>query len=733
MVAHVEPNVVESVKEVADALKAGSRTNGVLGRAILLVGAGCSVSAGIPDVAKMARHMARKVAEKCCPANSDDLALYLALVAHCSIKPSLIEPDTEPTALNIDWSGIYDQLLRTPAFRTPLDVVDLFKGLLRNKEGAINWAHLCIGELAKRGYISTVLTTNVDGLVRSGLARAGVSPVVCDSIQSLDRIEAFPTDPQLVELHGSRDSYMRFAASDLKEFADDRDTWSMLSTLFKPVSTFIAVGYAGRENGFMDLLVELAHKPKNKNKNLYWTSYSDKPNALGPKARAFLASSNNGGLLLRRDADTFFMELCQCLDIGVPSAIKEPSQIFANLIDEIRRSEVTDRSIKAEIEAANLLLHRLRALEAEPKIEDPVLVAVNAIREARLAENYAKAYRLASEALSGRNRLTSVDHRILQEAALAALGLGIEQADQQVLAEAIERLKVVIEEWKGEDNDRAPWIIALGKAVWRLGELEPEKEVLAEAIEFLRPTIRSLDRNRSPSEWAEAQYNLGGAIATLARLEKGTNHFRDAVEAYEAALSEYDPAEVPQQYATAQNNLAGVLHTWGDSEPEATEHLKMAVEAYRAALMGLTEPAKWLEEAATKSNLAGALQTWGDRTPGEAGEEKLLEATKVYEEVRASYEERKQYKWQWANTQNNIGGALMSLGDRRTKRDIVEKAISVYEKALSFYDSEPARNQQRLITQSNLSEARTLLDQPRFSLSGANPSGAPLVDGSGGP
>jgi hypothetical protein len=80
--------------------------------------------------------------------------------------------------------------------------------LVSETKEAINWAHLCLGELVAQKYISTVLTTNFDQLVLSGMVRAGVLPVMCDGIESLKRISGMPRHPQLVELHGSRHAYV---------------------------------------------------------------------------------------------------------------------------------------------------------------------------------------------------------------------------------------------------------------------------------------------------------------------------------------------------------------------------------------------------------------------------------------------------------------------------------------------------------------------------------------------
>src|SRR6202035_5865229 len=84
----------------------------------------------------------------------------------------------------INWHSVYDEMLRRH-YATPDDTRALFGKIVADAKGAINWAHLCLGELVSRGFISTVLTTNFDQLVLSGMVRAGVLPVVCDGVESL--------------------------------------------------------------------------------------------------------------------------------------------------------------------------------------------------------------------------------------------------------------------------------------------------------------------------------------------------------------------------------------------------------------------------------------------------------------------------------------------------------------------------------------------------------------------
>lgn len=395
-----EPKIVSSIADVAKKIRFARGTDDRLGKMIFLIGAGCSVSAGVPGAVAIARRMARDVAKRfrSCPADSDDLTIYRTLVEKRLLKSCLINPDAELTDTTIDWYCVYDDMFRQH-YTAPDDVRDLFDGLVREANGAINWAHLCLGELVKRGYASTVLTTNFDQLVLSGLVRAGVLPVVCDGIESLNRIAGAPRHPQLVELHGSRHTYLlRNAREDVEAIRDHPQAAAAIQKLFQHATTFVAVGYGGREDGVMDLLIQAASVYRDK--NLFWISHSPRPASIGPKVRDFLLTSRSGGLLIGQDADRFFLELCTDLEIGTPTAIARPLSTVAQVIKDISLSTVTDADIRAEINAASALLNHMQAFEAKAEPEDATSAIISTIREARLAGDYATAYRLANEALN---------------------------------------------------------------------------------------------------------------------------------------------------------------------------------------------------------------------------------------------------------------------------------------------------------------------------------------------
>jgi tetratricopeptide (TPR) repeat protein len=90
--------------------------------------------------------------------------------------------------------------------------------------------------------------------------------------------------------------------------------------------------------------------------------------------------------------------------------------------------------------------------------------------------------------------------------------------------------------------------------------------------------------------------------------------------------------------------------------------LGQAVAAYRAALEERTRERVPLDWAMTQNNLGNALFTLGEREGGTARLEQALAA------YRAALEEltRERVPLDWARTQTNLGTALSTLGERES-------------------------------------------------------------------
>ena len=74
----------------------------------------------------------------------------------------------------------------------------------------------------------------------------------------------------------------------------------------------------------------------------------------------------------------------------------------------------------------------------------------------------------------------------------------------------------------------------------------------------------------------------------------------------------------------------------------------------------------------TQNNLGNALRTLGER---ESGTERLEQAVSAYVEALKEYT-RERVPLNWAMTQNNLGNALRTLGEREAGTERLEQAVS---------------------------------------------------------
>ena len=207
--------------------------------------------------------------------------------------------------------------------------------------------------------------------------------------------------------------------------------------------------------------------------------------------------------------------------------------------------------------------------------------------------------------------------------------------------------------------------------------------------------------------------------------ERGDNNaLRSSIEVLGRALAEYPRSEAPLDWAETKADLGNVLWRLGEREKgtarldeavdafraalegETSEHLEAEVAVYRAALEENTRERVPLQWAATQNNLGAALKTLGERERGTA---RLEEAVAAY---RAALEERTRARvpLQWAATQVNLGNALEMLGEREIGTARLEEAVATYRASLE----ETTRDRvplQWAATQNNIGYALAKLGQ----------------------
>jgi signal transduction histidine kinase len=337
-----------TIENIADAMwrdhvsKAGARR---IGQTVLLVGAGCSRSAGVPLAREIAQELTVRLATSYGlvePTCEDPLRACDALIGakKFPISARLENPNSKDDPF--DWNALYDHIF-TDHYATPKEVQPLFAEFCDRAGGKINWANVCIGELVRLGFISTIITTNFDQLVLEGIARAGRLPVVADGLGSLNRVAGEPTHPQLIQIHGSRHTYyLRNSAADLKKVAEDDGARHAIEELIRGAKIFVVVGYGGRERSVMDFLISAGKRWPDT--QIFWVQHSEEIGDLSNLAREFLQTSDHGKIVPGQDADSFFMRLCQLLGIGAPRAIIDPLGHLHDLNDQIISSSDPDIS-----------------------------------------------------------------------------------------------------------------------------------------------------------------------------------------------------------------------------------------------------------------------------------------------------------------------------------------------------------------------------------------------------
>ena len=217
-----------SIDDIVEDIRTTKDANGR--SCCLLIGAGCSVSAGIPLAAGFVE---------------------------------IIKKD-RPQAFQRAAKKAYPQCMAelSPAQRRLLiaEYVDVAR---------INWAHVCIALLMKHGYIDRILTTNFDPLVARACAMLGEFPAVYDFAASQLLKPADIPDKAVFYLHGQSSGFVLMnTQSDLDEHSQ------RLGPLFQDAGRgrmWIVVGYSGDNDPVFD---HLATVPRFDD-NLYWVGYKD--------------------------------------------------------------------------------------------------------------------------------------------------------------------------------------------------------------------------------------------------------------------------------------------------------------------------------------------------------------------------------------------------------------------------------------------------------------------------
>ncbi len=596
----------------------GNPDNHDWGHAVFLIGAGCSSSAGIPLASQIAKTCVSKLVQKYSRGKArkenienPDLAIKWLY------KNNHIDDSWNPD--NPDWGSLYGKIF-DEHFQADIFQKEIIKDAIDKSDNKINWAHICLGELVKRGYVHTVLTTNFDQLVVRGIINTGLIPVIADGIDSLTRIDSKPQTPQVVHIHGSMHTYsLRNSATDVQEIENTLSVEGTLYGLLKDSALLVVVGYAGGEEAVMKLLVKSASHFNRM--VVYWGMFEDDYKSLSENAQKLMESGNNKFVITKCDADDFFARILEGLEIGVPEWMNNPTISLLNQSKEFAETSNIDIQIKI------------------------------------------KNYKDKVTKLNKFWKNESATESIEEEVATLRLGGKFEEA---------------IGKLERKTGDDYGLLKLKAETAFEAGQESFKKKYIEKSVDYWRQALKTINPQSNSKQWSESQFGLGKALQLLSEIESSKDFISQAIDAYEEALNITSFIEDDENFVKAQNNLGVALITLNDLV-EDENYVKRAVSAHKSALTKITKENNQKVWAETQSNLAGALQMIGEVTNDS---EKLVEAIDAYELTLTEYTKDK-FPKDWAETQINLGGALQKLGEIKNDLTMMQRAVEAYIKSLT--------------------------------------------------
>lgn len=292
-----------------------------------LVGAGCSRSAGIKLASEIAYDNICQLAQSLGAPPADRGTPEAALEWLKADQENYFKADCD---FNSAYNVMFEHYYTSGKIQR-----EIIQTVISQANDNINWAHICLGQLVHKHYVHTVLTTNFDQLVSRGIIYTGEFPIIADGVESMDRLDPTPRFPQVVHLHGSMHTYRpRNGSSAVKAAGDFAAMRGTIWNTCRGADMLVVVGYAGREEGVVDVLAEVVNElPQT---IIYWITYEADDSGLSRKVREILSGPNKYWIP-GQDADVFFAELLRMMDEPI-DWMENPLQ---TLLD--RKIELSDR------------------------------------------------------------------------------------------------------------------------------------------------------------------------------------------------------------------------------------------------------------------------------------------------------------------------------------------------------------------------------------------------------
>ncbi|GLQ21021.1 tetratricopeptide repeat protein [Algimonas porphyrae] len=517
------------IKRIANAMRRQAADNPERPYA-LMIGAGCSKSAGIPlagalveEIKVTYRHEIERVLGTDC---DDDYGACMAALSASEVR-AVLKPYLD--------------------------------------DAGVNWAHLGIACMIRAGYIGRVLTFNFDSVLARACGLLGLYPATYDFVTGVSTRTNFIVTPAILHLHGQGHGLALLnSAEETQEHAENLRPL-LTDTLSR--HPMLVAGYSGESDAVFNVLADVFDGEQ----RFCWAGHdTDCPEHVSTLLSKRVGSSEYIG---EADADQFFVDLATELGCWPPKLFTNPYAHMLRELDPVidypgpdtdllseTRTELEARAKEADAEqdtARDLLMKGdyqgvIDKLGEDPETEEDrhilgyaLMRMANALNE-RIGPDFTSNDRKTMLALydQASHYLTN-DHTTFYNWGLALQTLAEQTQDEALFRECFEKYAKATDIKPDDHMAFNNW----GLALQALAEQTQDEALFRESFDKYAKAVRIKPDKQ------ETYYNWGNAIKALAMQTQDEALFRESFDKY-AKATEIKPDDHMAYY-----NWGGVLLT----------------------------------------------------------------------------------------------------------------------------------------------------------------------------
>lgn len=631
---------------------------------IIFLGAGASVSAGIPLVGGIIQ---------------DILELH-------KDKPSIRRlSDEEKKDYYKLMSALSAQERRS-----------LFYDYINNKKVKLNVTHIYLAQMLNEGLIDYVLTVNFDDLILKACAMFNFIPPVYDVSILNDFTTTTFLEKSVTYLHGQHHGQWLLNAEE--ELTKIKEAVPKIFERICHNRTWIVIGYSGED----EILDEIAKVGSFENE-LYWVGYNDNPVSKKVQEKLFSNPRTNAYHINGYDSDSFFLKLHSELGIQTPEIFNKPFSFLKTMLDKVidiqvdknnehkilfegiqKRMEISKRQVLEAIdtienkESEEQLIQRIieKGIKHDFSLRDAIIfedqVEKNEYPKAKQAlGNYygewgitkAKNFRQNKNENDLKDGIEYLNKalKLNPEISIVYSNLAIITCEKIIFNNGPYVFDEVLSLFEKAANIESDYMLYYNWAITlaTIGEIKKEEKYFKDSFSKFNICVELNPHHK------EIYLNWARALDKLYRINDDKKILIDSISMYKKVLS------LDEKNIEILNNLGCLINKLAIVENN-DKLFEESQEIFRKALQIFPEDKSIL------NGLGISLYEYGKK---KKEMNLLIESLEIFKKIIMSYPED-------YNAYNNCGIAQSIIANEKKDVDLFKKSFDYFEKSIEFNDKD---------------------------------------------